>query len=85
MRSRPLATWNQAIHGTTPTPRQIDVLELAATGMTNAEIGRELRLSEETVKAHVKSLLRLAGARNRTQLVWLSLAHGWLEAPSQSE
>lgn len=40
------------------TPRQIDILAGCAKGMTNAQIGRALYLSEDTVKTHAKALFR---------------------------
>jgi DNA-binding NarL/FixJ family response regulator len=46
------------------TTRQLDILAGIAKGMTNADIGRALFLSEETVKTHIKGLyraLRLSG------------------------
>lgn len=45
------------------------VLLLVARGLTNKEIGAELRLSEPTVKWHVSSLLAAYGAPNRANLV----------------
>jgi DNA-binding NarL/FixJ family response regulator len=49
------------------TPRQQQVLELVANGLSNKEIGRMLELAEGTVKAHVAALLKSIGVRNRTQ------------------
>lgn len=49
------------------TPRQKQVLELLADGLSNKEIGRLLALAEGTVKAHVAALLKVIGVKNRTQ------------------
>lgn len=51
------------------TPRQRDVLRLLAQGKPNKVIARELDISEATVKAHLLSVFRVLGARNRTEAV----------------
>ncbi len=50
------------------TPRQRDVAQLAARGQTNADIGRTLELSENTVKKHLKDIFDLLQIANRTEL-----------------
>ena len=49
------------------TRREIDVIERMAQGLTNADIARELVLSEGTVKFHVKNILRKLHAANRAE------------------
>jgi len=49
------------------TPREWDVLRNLASGKTNAQIAAGLFLAENTVKVHVKRILRKLGAANRTE------------------
>lgn len=56
--------------------REIEVLQLVAKGMSNAEIASELFLSGSTVKTHVGKLLGKVGARDRVQLVILAYDTG---------
>jgi TolB-like protein/cytochrome c-type biogenesis protein CcmH/NrfG len=49
------------------TPRQLETLDLIAQGLTNAEICSELRISPNTVKAHVAAILKSLDVTNRTE------------------
>jgi len=49
------------------TPRQRDVLERLIQGRSNKEIGRELGLSEATVKVHITAIFKAFNVTNRTQ------------------
>ena len=52
-----------------PTPREVEVLQLISDGLVNREIGVRLILSEETVKSHVRHLLAKLDARSRAHAV----------------
>jgi DNA-binding NarL/FixJ family response regulator len=56
--------------------REQAVLRLAAEGLTNGEIGRQLHLTEGTVKNYVTGMLQKLGARDRTQAVLRGRALG---------
>jgi DNA-binding CsgD family transcriptional regulator len=49
--------------------RELQVLELTAEGLTNAEIGKVLFLSEETIKSHLRNVLAKLQARSRAHAV----------------
>jgi DNA-binding NarL/FixJ family response regulator len=51
------------------TERELEILRLLATGLSNAELAGELHLSEATVKTHVSSVLRKLAVRDRVQAV----------------
>ena len=51
------------------TRRELEVISMLAEGETNARIARRLVVSEDTVKTHVKHILRKLGVHNRAQAV----------------
>jgi len=58
------------------TPREREVLEWVALGLTNREVAARLGISENTVKNHLKSILSKLQVENRTQLVREAVVHG---------
>ena len=69
-----------ASRGTDPssnlTERELQVLRGMSRGQSNAEIGRSLYLSEDTVKTHARRLFRKLGVNDRAQAVALGFRRG---------
>jgi DNA-binding NarL/FixJ family response regulator len=63
------------------TPREVDVLRCVAQGLTNAETGRELFISEATVKTHLLHVFSKLGVDDRTAAVTAALQRGILPSP----
>ena len=58
------------------TPRELEVLGLVATGMTNKEIAAKIFVSENTVKTHAASVFEKLQAKRRTQAVQIAKQAG---------
>jgi DNA-binding NarL/FixJ family response regulator len=58
------------------TPREVEVLKLIASGLSNGEIAAELVVSAATVKTHINRIFYKTGARDRAQAVRYAYRHG---------
>ena len=63
--------------------REVEVLALVAQGLSNAEIGRALGVSEATVKSHLLHVFSKLDVSDRTAAVTVALARGWLPSTSR--
>lgn len=63
--------------------REMEVLKLAARGMSNKEIADELFLSVRTVKAHLGSVFSKMGVASRTEAIVTGVREGWLSIENQ--
>lgn len=66
------------VSGAIPTPQQERVLELAALGLTNQEIGERLFISESTVRFHIQKLKEKFSARTKTELIAKAIRTGFI-------
>ena len=65
------------------TMRELEILELVSTRLSNREIAIRLSLSEHTVKNHLKSILRKLHLRSRQQAALYGLSRGWIRPQSE--
>jgi DNA-binding NarL/FixJ family response regulator len=77
----PAAASQESQPAPTLSSRQMEILTLAAQGLTYKEVGEALCLSERTVKYHVGELLRRLHLKNRAQLIAYAAQMGWVSGP----
>ena len=63
------------------TRREREVLEQAALGMSNRQIGEELEIAEQTVKNHLSSAMRKLSLHDRTHAVVIAIGQGLISLP----
>ena len=59
-------------------PRELQVLSLAAKGLTNKEIAYQLGVSDRTIQFHLNSVFSKTGCASRTEAAVLGLRRGWI-------
>ena len=71
----------------TLTPRELEVLEMISSGLTNAEAARRLDLSVHAIKFHLAAIYRRLGVHNRTEaaVTYLRSANGRLGMSRQDD
>ena len=72
----PFVRDNAAVEALGITPRELEILELIASGLSTREIAERIFVSENTVKTHSSRLFDKLGAKRRTQAVQLGKERG---------
>ena len=62
-------------------PREVEILDNIAQGMTNKQVAYALSISEQTVKNHMSSILRKLSVNDRTQAGVYAMRQGWIRMP----
>jgi len=60
------------------TPRELEVLDLVARGLTNAQVAERIGRTEGTVKVHLKNILQKLDGKDRTEAVTTALRRGFI-------
>ncbi len=58
--------------------RELEILELVATGVTNSQIARDLEISPNTVKVHLRNIFAKLEVESRTEATTLAIRQGWI-------
>jgi DNA-binding NarL/FixJ family response regulator len=64
------------------TERELSILNAVARGLSNQQIGKELWVTEQTVKFHLTNIYRKLGVSNRTEAARHAYQHGLVESPA---
>lgn len=59
--------------------REVEILDYIARGNSNKEIAKALKISDQTVKNHITSILKKLAVNDRTAAVVHALRHGWIK------
>ena len=59
-------------------PREMEILQFVVRGLSNKEIAKALRISHQTVKNHMTSILKKLNVQDRTQAAVTALRYGWV-------
>ncbi|MEE4109409.1 MAG: LuxR C-terminal-related transcriptional regulator, partial [Halieaceae bacterium] len=65
--------------------RELELLELLATGATNREIARELHISVNTVKVYLRNIYAKIDVASRTEATMLAVREGWISISGAAE
>ena len=65
--------------------REVEILDYIARGNSNKEIAKSLKISDQTVKNHITSILKKLSVSDRTAAVVHALRHGWIKMEENNE
>jgi DNA-binding NarL/FixJ family response regulator len=74
----PPRSGTQSYNGIDLTPREVEILQLVAEGMSNAELAARLWVGEQTIKFHLSNVYRKLHVSNRTEASRWAASHGLL-------
>jgi len=77
--SRPEALKGERVHGLTA--RELEVLQLICSGLSNREIAKKLRLSANTIAVHRANIMNALGIHKTAELVVYAIHHGLVTLP----
>ncbi len=66
------------------TERELEVVRLLATGISNKEIAAQLHVSPNTVRVHLRNIFTKLEAQSRTEVTMIAVRNGWVEMPAQA-
>ncbi|EFH86493.1 LuxR C-terminal-related transcriptional regulator [Ktedonobacter racemifer] len=64
--------------------REVEILDYIARGNSNKEIAKSLKISDQTVKNHITSILKKLSVSDRTAAVVHALRHGWIKINNEA-
>jgi len=65
--------------------RELEILQLVATGATNRQVAHELGISANTVKVHLRNVFTKLGVESRTEATMVAVRENWIAVPGTAE